>query len=430
MKRPNARSLALVALLALPSVALAQKEPPHTKETKNAEKFIGLAMTRSDAAQKRQFLEQALPPLREAMQKNPDNARVWYMAGSVFAGIGNYPAADSAFDKAQELHPAYAETISQERHVAWETAFTDAVGLINAQKTDEGIVALENAELMFGDRPEAKYYLGLFYLQKEQVEKAERAFNAAIAAVNGPVRAKLQPAGVADWDKLALNARIRLSNLEAFRGAALYEKQQYDSAAAVFARARSMSPQSRDHLFNQLQSVYARVLELDKERAAAKNTSLNARTIQLYNHVIALTDTLRQVDPRNEDIYFFSSRAHKVLGDLVTDAAAKTRHMNALRAVNTEYEQLPFVVQDIQIAEADTAAIVSGFIRNKTLKAAGTGSLVFELIGFDGKPIGSAPITFTVPANAAAGVQDPQRIKFEVTVPTSAPIASWRYRVQ
>ena len=429
MSRLLARGLALVALSLLPSAAFAQKEPPHTKETKAAERFIGLAMTRTDAAQRRQYLEQALPSLMEARNKNPENGRVWFMLGSVHAGIGNLPAADSAFDRAESMYAGYAEAIESERHAAWETAFNEAVGLINAQKTDEGIVALEKAEVIYANRPEAKYYLGLFYMQKQQVADAERALVSAIASVNGPLRPKLQTAAVEEWDKLALNSKIRLSNLMAFRGGELYDKQQFDSAAVVFAGARKLSPHSRDHLFNQLQSVYARALDLDKERAKAKSPALDARTRELYTNVIALTDSLRVVDPRNEDIYFFSSRAHKVLSDLASDAALKAKHIESLRTVNTEYEQLPFVIADVQIAEADTTATVSGVIRNKLLKPGATGTFTFELVGFDGKPIGSAPITFTVPPAPAAGKEAP-KIEFKTVVPMGAPLASWRYRLQ
>jgi tetratricopeptide (TPR) repeat protein len=427
MNRLSARALALVALTLVPSAAFAQKEPPHTKETKTAERFIGLAMTRTDAAQRRQFLEQALPALQEARTKNPENGRVWFMLGSVQASMGNLPAADSAFDRAESMYAGYAEAIEAERHAAWEIAFNEAVGLINAQKADDGIVALEKAELIYSNRPEAKYYLGLFYMQKQQVADAERALVSAIASVNGPLRPRLQVAAVEEWDKLALNSKIRLSNLMAFRGGELYDKQQYDSAAVVFANARKLSPHSRDHLFNQLQSVYARALDLDKERAAAKSPALDARARELYTSVIELTDSLRIVDPRNEDIFFFSSRAHKVLSDLNSDAAMKTKHLNSLRTVNTEYEQLPFVVADVQIAEADTTATVSGVIRNKLLKPGATGTLTFELIGFDGKPIGSAPVTFTVPAAPAAGKEAP-KIDFKAVVPMGAPLASWRYR--
>jgi hypothetical protein len=428
MNRQYARAIALVSLLLLPATAFAQKEPPHTKETKDAEKFIGLSMTRQDPAAKRPFLEQALAPLQQAMNKNPENGRVWLLAGTVQAGLGNFASADSAFDRAEQLYPGYAEMISSERHAAWEAAFNSAVGLINEQKTDEGIAALENAELVFSDRPESKYYLGLFYLQKEQADKAETALQGAIAAVNGPLRSKLQPAAVEEWDKLAANAKIKLSNLTAYRGADMYDKQQYDSAAATFARARAMSPSSRDNLFNQLQSVYARALQVDKERAAAKSPALDETARKLNQQILILSDSLRVIDPHNEDIYFFASRANKVLSDLTTDPAAKAKFLTALKDVNAAYEKVPFFVGDIQIAEADTTATVKGNIFSKLLKPGATGTLTFELLGLDGKVIGSAPINFTVPASAATS-KDPVKIPFEVAIPMSAGLAGWRYRV-
>jgi hypothetical protein len=429
MNRQYARAIALVALLLLPATASAQKEPPHTKETKDAEKFIGLSMTRQDPAAKRPFLEQALAPLQQAMSKDPENGRVWLLAGTVQAGLGNIAAADSAFDRAEQLYPGYAEMISSERHAAWETAFNTAVALINEQKTDEGIAALEKAELVFSDRPESKYYLGLFYLQKERAEKAEAALQGAIEAVNGPLRSKLQPAAAEEWDKLAVNAKIKLSNLTAYRGADLYDKQMYDSAAATFARARAMSPWSRDNLFNQLQSIYARALQVDKQRGEAKSPALDDTSRKLNTQILNLSDSLRAIDPNNEDIYFFASRANKVLSDLTADAAAKAKFLTALKDVNAAYEKVPFFVGDIQIAEADTMATVKGNIFSKLLKPGATGTITFELLGLDGKVIGSAPVNFTVPPTPAAS-KDPVKIPFEVTIPMSAGLAGWRYRAQ
>ena len=427
MKRLSARLSALALLFMLPAAAFAQKEPPHTKETKDAEKFIGLALTRQDPAQKKQFLEQALPSLRTAIQKNPENARVWVLAGSVFSGLGDLAAADSAFDKAVELHPGYGEQVMVERHAAWETAFNTAVGLINAQQVDQGIVALENAERIFQDRPEAKFYLGVFYSQKQQLDKAEKALAESITAVEGPLRAKLQPAALEEWDRLATNAKIKLSNIMAMRGADLYDKQQFDSAATTFARARELSKFSRDHLFNQLQSAYARVLDLDKERADKKSAALDNEARTLYTSILALTEALRAYDPRNEDIFFFSSRAHKVLSELAPDAAAKARHMEALRTINTDYEKVDFLISDVQISEADTTATVSGNVYVKTMKPGATGSFTFELLGFDGSAIGSAPVNFTVPAGAATS-KEPVKVPFNVTVPMKAPLAGWRYK--
>lgn len=425
MIRPIARLLALSVLLALPTAAYAQKEPAHTKETKSAEKFIALAITRPDAAAKRPFYLQALEPLRVATQKDPSNARVWLMAGSVQAALGQFAAADSAFDRALQLHPAYSDQINEERHIAWEGAFNTAVGLINEQKSDEGIRALEDAELIFDHRPEAKYYLGLFYMQREEIEKAEKALNDAIAATNGPVRAQLKPEAVAEWDQLATNARIKLSNIVSFRGAQLYDRDQFDSAAVAFRQARTISPASRDHLLNELQSMYARALEVDKEREKAKSPALNTRARELYSSILVLVDTLRTVDPNNEDIFFFSGRSHKMLSELTTDAAAKAKHITALSAINAAYEKLSFVVTQVQITESDSTATVAATIQNKKLKAGATGTLTFELLDYTGKVMGSAPVTFTIPAADAANATVP----IKVEIPMTSPVAGWRYRI-
>ena len=279
--------------------------------------------------------------------------------------------------------------------------------------------------MIYEHRPEAKFYLGLFAMQKNEIEKSERWLNASMASVKGPLRAKLQPAAVEEWDKLASNAQIKLSNVLAFRGADLYDKQAYDSAAAVFARARTLSRPSRDHLFNQLQSQYALALKIDEQRKDKKDAALDKRAGELYTTIIALTDTLRTVDPRNEDIFFFSSRGYKVLSELSPDAAVKAKHLNSLRQINTEYEQLPFLINDIQIAEGDSSAVVKGNITNRLLKAGATGTLTFELLGMDGNVIGSAPVNFTVPAAAKDA-----KISFEVTIPMNGVLAGWRYKVQ
>ena len=115
MIRLNRRTLALAALLALPAAAVAQKAPPDTKETKDAEKFIGLAMMRANPEQKRPLYEQAIKPLQQGIVKTPDNAKVWFMAGQVYVGLGQFLSADSAFRKAVQLFPGYAEDVEGER---------------------------------------------------------------------------------------------------------------------------------------------------------------------------------------------------------------------------------------------------------------------------------------------------------------------------
>jgi hypothetical protein len=114
-----------------------------------------------------------------------------------------------------------------------------------------------------------------------------------------------------------------------------------------------------------------------------------------------------------------------VLSELASDAAGKAKHMEALRTVNTEYEQLPFLIDDVQIAEGENEATVKGNLVKRKLQG-NTASIVFELIGYDGQPIGSAPITIAVPASGAADT----KIAFDAKIPTTAGVAGWRYKLQ
>jgi hypothetical protein len=116
-----------------------------------------------------------------------------------------------------------------------------------------------------------------------------------------------------------------------------------------------------------------------------------------------------------------------VLSELAADAAAKNKHLESLRGINSEYEQVTYLVSDVQIAEADTTATVTGSIFVKTLKPGATGNFTFELLGFDGAPIGAAPVNFTVPAGAAKP-NEPVKVPFTVTVPMKSPLAGWRYK--
>src|SRR5262245_34577716 len=213
MIRLTGRALALVALAALPTAALAQKEPPDTKQTKEANKFIGLAMMRQKPEEKKPQFEQALVHLKEGMAKDPGNAKVWLLAGQVYTGLGDFMGADSAFKKAETLHPPYSEEISGEREVAWVEAFNAGIASMDAKATDDAIKKLELAELMYPHRPEAKMNLGALYASKNETDKAVAIFEKAIESINGPLKDKLKPEDAVNWKRYAEMARINIAQI-------------------------------------------------------------------------------------------------------------------------------------------------------------------------------------------------------------------------
>src|SRR5690606_30257751 len=64
MKRPGMITLFFLAVLLLPSAGFAQKD---TRETREASKFIGLAMTKQSPEEQAQMYEQAMEHLRKGM---------------------------------------------------------------------------------------------------------------------------------------------------------------------------------------------------------------------------------------------------------------------------------------------------------------------------------------------------------------------------
>ncbi|MCI0436623.1 MAG: hypothetical protein L0271_23745, partial [Gemmatimonadetes bacterium] len=141
----RSRSLAPVLAIALliPALAAAQTNKDN-KWTRDAAKFMGLAMTRQDRTERRAYYSQAMAALQEAFEKEPDNAKVWFVAGQVRVGLGDYTAADSCFDRAINIDSNLNEDIEAEREAGWMEAFQEGVELMDQQQYDQALTVLES----------------------------------------------------------------------------------------------------------------------------------------------------------------------------------------------------------------------------------------------------------------------------------------------
>src|SRR5690606_26937333 len=169
MIRVGRTSLLVGTLLLLPTAASAQKD---TRQTREAEKFIGLAMTRQDEAERTGMYQQAMTHLRQGMTEDAQNAKVWLLAGTALAALGELVEADKAFDRAVELHPDYAEDVKSERETAWVMAFNNGIQLMDAQDFDGALKAMEGAQIIYDERPEALMNLGALYANAGEPGKA------------------------------------------------------------------------------------------------------------------------------------------------------------------------------------------------------------------------------------------------------------------
>ncbi len=443
MFRLTGRALALIALAVLPAAAFAQKEPPDTKQTKDAQKFLGLAMMRQKPEDKKPLFEQALKPLQEGMAKNPENAKVWLMAGQVYVGLGDFMGADSAFKKAEALYPGYAEDISSEREVAWVEAFNAGIAAMDGKSPDDAIAKLELAELMYPHRPEAKMNLGALYASKNEPDKAISVFEKAIASANGPLKEKLKPEDVANWKRYADMANLNIAQIIGARGVEEFTAEKHDQAIVSFTKASEINPHSRDYLYNLAQSYYAKSTKLEERLTAAlqeKETLTKAKKtaeakakadevarigtdlLPLFEQIVKISERTLVLDPASESLHHLIARSYKVTGDIATDPAQKTAWQKKALEVLTAREALQFEVTEVGIQTADGEANIRGSVKNLKAAQGSPIKLKVTLVGAGGTPIGTQEFTVTAPAAE-------QTAPFEGKVAITGEVAGWKYEV-
>jgi len=82
---------------------VAAQEPEDDNFTDLAAIQLQEGQTNEDDAEAQRAYQRALEILRDGMMDNPDNPKIYLYAGVAQLGLGNYAAADSMFDRAEEI---------------------------------------------------------------------------------------------------------------------------------------------------------------------------------------------------------------------------------------------------------------------------------------------------------------------------------------
>lgn len=422
MKHYLVRSAVLLLALAVPALASAQKDNKYTRE---AQKYIGLAMTKSDDAARADLYRQALTHLDEGLVREPDNAKIWMLAGQARAALNQFAGADSAFRRAQELHPEYAEDIAAERENAWVAAFNQGAEAMNAGDYPAAIASLELAQVMYAERPEGLMNLGVLYANANEPEKAAAAFEAARAAIQGPLAAKLNDEQKATWARFDEMARINLAQLAGQAGVDQFTAREFDAAVASFRKAAELNPHSRDYVFNLAQSIWAQASALEENLDSLpkpQQAERKQQLVPLYQELDKIAEHVLKMDPASELLYILRARSHRMIGEYAGSASAQKGEQDMALKFLEAREAIPIEITDIMVQAQDSAAVVRGTIKNRKLEAGATTSVTFTLVGIDGRVIGEQAITITAPAKD-------ETASFEGQVPVEGEIAGWRYRL-
>jgi tetratricopeptide (TPR) repeat protein len=423
MIRPGRITLAVLFVLLLPSLAAAQRD---TRETREATKFIGLAMTRSAPEEQEAQYRQAMTHLREAMQKDADNAKVWLLAGTTLAALGEVEEADQAFRRAVELHPAYAEDVEGERESAWVHLFNQGIEHMDAQRYPDAIRAMEGAQLIYPSRPEALLNLGALYSNAGETQKAVEALRQAIEITGGPMVERLDEEQKAEWARFRVLATSNIAQIMSQRGIDDFQAERFDSAASAFAQATEVNPHARDYYFNHAQALWALATPLEEQYEAApdaQKAELRAQLSALYEKIQQNTAKAREYDPNNEALYLISARTHRMEGEIAADEAARTAAQQRAMRLLEAHNELGVTLDNVGVQTGDEgSATIIGQLKNVKLAENAPVTITFTLLGLDGNAVGTQAITVNAPAPDAT-------TEFEQPTTVTGTVAGWRYTI-
>lgn len=414
--------VALAMLLVLPSLVSAQRDTRYTRE---ATRYIGLAMTRQDPAQQAEMYQQALTHLREGMERDGDNARIWLLAGTVFAALGDMREADQAFVRAVEMHPAYAEEITGEREAAWITAFNEGLELMDAQRFDEAIAKMESAQVIYNQRPEALMNLGALYANAGDMDKAINAFELAVEATQGPLYQQIDEETREMWMRYREMAAVNTSQMIAAQGVDAFNEDNYTAAEAAFRRATELNPHARDYWFNYLQGIWAQVneredvLEAEGEGVAQARSELPG----LYTRALEVVEKARTFDPTNEVLFRVEAQAKRMMGELGGTDQTREQGQTAAYAALERMDALNVTLDNIVVYPDGAGLAIEGQIKNRKAAAGTPVQIQFTFLGIDGRELGTSTVTVNAPETETVA-------PFTGSAQVEGELAGWRYVIR
>ena len=213
-----------------------------------SDNFIG-HMNLGDALFKTGQVDEAIAQCQQALQINPDQARVHINLGDALFKMGRVDEAIAQYQQALQIEPDYAEA-----HINFGNA------LLRKGNVDEAIAQYQLALQIKPDYAEACYNLGNALLQKGQVDEAIVQYqhalqinpNYAVACYNLGT-ALLQKGqvdeAVARYQR-ALQIKPDYAEAHNNLGSALLQKGQVDEAIVHFQKALQIKPDNAEACYN------------------------------------------------------------------------------------------------------------------------------------------------------------------------------------
>ena len=394
--------------------------------------------------------DRALELALEGIAEFPENPIHYFLAGVAHARLGNYEPADSMFDVAERIYPAYELEVEPEREAAWGQAFNAGLEAYETGDVEATIRIWRGGTRIYHLRPEAHRNLASLLASETRYADAIEVYQEALAGLGRrPATRLLRPEDLEareeirwdieqslselllgtnrfaeaepllrrslerDPDDVELRAQLAAAlsgmgreaeareiyasllsaeNLELTQifslGIGLFRSGEYLEAADAFQRVTELQPSSRDAWFNYANSLFA---------------------AQAWDDLAAAGRRLVELDPLGENARLMTARARLELGD----------RQGALAYLD-EVDQSPVYVEGLQMQRSGTSITVFGRVTGNAADAGSPIGLRFTFYGEGGTLLGTETVDVVAPPEG-------ETISFDV--PFGQTASAYRYEL-
>lgn len=372
--------------------------------------------------------QRALELALEGIEADPPNPVHYLLAGMSYLRLGDYESADSMFDRAQEIYPAYELDIEPQREAAWGEAFNDGLAAY-ADGDVEGTIARWNDAITLYDlRAEAHRNLAGLLATEGRYAEAIDVYRAALAGLqkrpatevltdedvearradaielegqltqllmlterfaeaepllrsrlerepdNVEVRSDLASAlhslGRETEARGIYSALLSEGGLEATQlfnlGVGLFRVEDFEGAEEAFRRLTALQPESRDAWFNLANALFA---------------------LERWEPLVDIGEHLLELDPLGENALLIAARAKLETGDRA--GAIEILH---------QVDATPVYLEGLRLRRAGVGTNVEGRVTGNVAPEGSDVDLLFTFFGDQGLALGTSSVTLAAPA--------------------------------
>ena len=300
--------------------------------------------------------ERALELALEGRDEDPENPVHWFLAGAAYARTGDLVRADSMFDVAERIYPAYELDVEPQREAAWGQAFNAGLEAYARGDLDRTVESWTAAVAVFDLRVEAHRNLASLLATEGRYDEAIDVYRAGLAGLRDrPATRVLGAVEIGERDRTMIEVEDRLATLyvvtERYAEAepllrarlereprnvqarsdlalALDALGRQDEARAIYAILLSEEELAETQLFNlgvalfrsaefaEAAEAFARLTELQPGSRDAWFNYANALfAAEAWDALAAAGDRLVQLEPLGENAHLITARAKLESGD-------------------------------------------------------------------------------------------------------------------